>query len=450
MRTASAVALAILPNAPSDSKPDSVEELGDRIATLAAHLHAAEYRLLELIREFDERDGWGGMGFRTCAQWLSWRTGISPGPARERVRVAKALAQLPLIGDAMRRGRLSYSKVRAITRVATPETEADLLDLALTGTAAHVERLVRTWKQVDRLQEACDERARHERRHLEMWTEDSGAVRISGSLDPEVGALLRRALEAAGDAMFKRASTAAETCDAPQATAPHATASQRRADALGLLAEWALAGRGEPARADRFQVMVSVEASELAADAPSGGATLNGDLRVPAGTFRRLACDASRVVVVHDADGSEVSVGRRSRTVPSAIRRALRRRDTGCRFPGCSAHFADAHHIRHWAEGGETTLDNLVLLCRTHHRAVHEGGFTVSSVAAGEFEFRRPDGPTFPDVPDIESVDDGWNGECAEGWDHTRNGVTIHPQTAASAWAGERFDVGFALDGLRR
>ena len=130
-----------------------MDRLGDEIAELSAHLEAATARLLELIREFDTRGGWN-TGFRSCAHWLAWRVGMDLGAARERVRVARALGSLPRLAEAISRGELSYAKVRALTRVATPETEERLLAVGQAGTAAHVERIVRGWRRVDRLAEA--------------------------------------------------------------------------------------------------------------------------------------------------------------------------------------------------------------------------------------------------------------------------------------------------------
>ena len=153
--------------------------------------------LLVLIHQFDQREGWSE--FASCAHWLSWRAGLAPGAAREHVRVARALADLPRLSDAMRRGVISYSKVRAVTRVATPETEQTLLDVALAGTAAHVEQVVRAWRRVDRTAEAADDRRRHASRVLHTWVDDDGMVVVRGRLTPEVGAVLRRALEAACD-----------------------------------------------------------------------------------------------------------------------------------------------------------------------------------------------------------------------------------------------------------
>src|SRR6266850_1851871 len=136
----------------------SLEQLGDEIAELSAHLDAATVRLLDLIREFDIREGWGN-GFRSCAAWLSWRVGLDLGAARERVRVARALETLPRLAQALGRGELSYAKVRALTRVATPETEERLLAVGRAGTADHVERIVRGWRLMDRKAEA--RRGRH-------------------------------------------------------------------------------------------------------------------------------------------------------------------------------------------------------------------------------------------------------------------------------------------------
>ncbi len=180
-----------------DGPQAEVVALGDRIAELSARISAATWELLSLIRQFDERYGWAGC--TSCAEWLGWRTGLAPGAAREHVRVARALADLPKLSDAMRRGKVSYSKMRAVTRVATPETEDDLLNVALSGTAAHVEKIVRAWRRVDRLAEQAEDRRRHETRSLRTWVDEDGMVVVRGRLSPEVGAVVRRALEAACD-----------------------------------------------------------------------------------------------------------------------------------------------------------------------------------------------------------------------------------------------------------
>src|SRR5881397_857791 len=180
-----------------------LDRLGDEIAELSAHLDAATARLLDLIREFDARDGWN-TGFRSCAAWLSWRVGLDPGAARERVRVARALGSLPRLAQALARGELSYFKVRALSRVATPETEERLLGVGRAGTAAHVERIVRGWRRVDRQAEAKETARQHTSRALHVYEDEDGMVVLRGRLAPEVGALLVQALAAAREALYQR------------------------------------------------------------------------------------------------------------------------------------------------------------------------------------------------------------------------------------------------------
>src|SRR5216110_1536307 len=181
-----------------------LERLGDQIAEMSAHLDAATARLLDLIREFDDRGGWGN-GFRSCAHWLTWRIGLDQGAARERVRVARALGSLPRLAKALARGELSYSKVRALTRVATPETEERLLAVGRAGTAEHVERIVRGWRRVDRQAEVRETARRHASRALHVYQDEDGMVVIRGRLAPEVGAVLVQALTAARQALYQQA-----------------------------------------------------------------------------------------------------------------------------------------------------------------------------------------------------------------------------------------------------
>src|SRR5216117_4178546 len=182
-----------------------VERLGDEIAVLCAHLDAATARLLDLIREFDARGAWN-TGFLSCAAWLSWRVGLDRGAARERVRVARALGTLPRLAQALARGELSYSKVRALTRVATPETEERLLAVGRAGTADHVERIVRGWRRVDRIAEARAEARRHQSRALHVYQDEDGMVVLRGRVAPEDGALLVQALTAARETLYQQRS----------------------------------------------------------------------------------------------------------------------------------------------------------------------------------------------------------------------------------------------------
>jgi 5-methylcytosine-specific restriction endonuclease McrA len=357
-----------------------LNRLGDEIAELSAHLDAATARLLDLIREFDARGGWAN-GFRSCAAWLSWRVGFSPGAAREHVRVARALGTLPRLAQALARGELSYVKVRELTRVATPETEARLLAVGCAGTAEHVERIVRGWRRMDRKAEAQEAARQHAGRALQVYQDEDGTVRIRGRLAPE-----------------------------------------------------------------RYQVVVHVEATVLADPDQDGQSVLEDGARVPAGTSQRVACDASRVVMRHDADGRVMEVGARTRTIPPALRRALNHRDRGCRFPGCGVRFGQGHHIRHWAQGGPTTLSNLALLCRRHHRAVHEEGYQVERQSDGQLQFRRPNGWVIPDVPRSPELPEDPVAAIRE--QNERNGLALHARTAMPWWLGERLDVGYAIDVL--
>src|SRR5216684_46230 len=166
-----------------------LDRLGDEIAELSAHLEAATARLLDRIREFDAREGWN-TGFRSCAAWLSWRVGLDLGAARERVRVARALGTLPRMAEALARGEVSYAKVRAVTRVATPETEERLLAAARAGTAEHVERIVRGWRRMDRKAERRLSVRQQSTRALHVYPDEDGTVVVRGRLTPEAGALL--------------------------------------------------------------------------------------------------------------------------------------------------------------------------------------------------------------------------------------------------------------------
>ena len=204
----------------------SLDQLGDEIAELSVHLDAATVRLLDLIREFDIREGWNN-GFRSCAAWLAWRVGLDMGAARERVRVARALEGLPRLAEALACGELSYAKVRALTRVATPETEERLLAVGRAGTAEHVERIVRGWRRVDRQAEALEAKRRHDHRALHVYQDVDGTVVVRGRLEPEAGAALMQALTAARDVQQAKAAT----LDAVNVSAETRSFAQQQADA---------------------------------------------------------------------------------------------------------------------------------------------------------------------------------------------------------------------------
>jgi hypothetical protein len=427
------------PTLPPHGPDPELQRLGDEIAELSAHLDAASARLLDLIRRFDAEQGWN-TGFRSCAEWLSWRTGLDLGAAREKVRVARALGTLPLLARALAQGDLSYAKIRALTRVATPATEERLLKVGRVGTAEHVERIVRGWRWMDRKTEIDDTERQHKRRALHVYRDEDGTVIVRGRLAPEVGTLLMRALDAAREALYQQARAAGMRDDTP-------SMEQQQADALALLAETALRHGLDPgAPGERYQVVVHVDAPVLADAEHPGQSVLADGVRVSAETSQRLACDASRVVMRHDGEGNLLEVGARTRTIPPALRRALQHRDQGCRFPGCHARFGQGHHLRHWAHGGPTTLSNLALLCRRHHRAVHEEGYRVERQADGELTFRHPYGYTIPHVPSsIAITDDAFEVIRAR---NEAEGLELDAHRATPAWLGERLNVAYALDVL--
>jgi len=440
---------------PDHPRVARLNHLADDITELAAHLDAGAFRLLQLIGEFDREEGWAGQGIRSCAHWLNWKCGMSMGSARERVRVAKALPDLPAISAAFRKGKVSYSKVRAMTRVATPDNESALLQVALHGTAHHVETQVRLYRRVKRIEALEEENLRHGHRELVWQIDDEGYWLLRGRFTAEQGAVLQKALEAAGDELFEEQKTVPDAVGAEIAknmpldsTTPEPV-SQKRADALLRVAEGFLAGGGRPGNdqsgGDRYMVNLHTDVETLKADGSGVEAELEEHGHVPAETCRRLACDCARVDWHEDSGGEPLSVGRKTRSIPPAIRRALKRRDSGCRFPGCTCtKYVDAHHIRHWADGGETSMDNLVLLCRFHHRLVHEAGFGVRFVVGEGAVFTLPDGTVIPQAPETRSRGNVF--ALIAG--HQKSGLNITPETPVPQWHGEQMDNSTAVEML--
>lgn len=413
--------------------------LESEIATVGAHLAAGMSRWLELVAEFDRREGFYEHGNVSTAEWLCWRCGIAPRAAREHVRVARRLADLPLIAASFACGELSYSKVRALTRVASERTESDLLDMALGASASQLERIcgaLRGALSVD------DARLAHERRHFGFSWEDDGSFSFRGRLSGEEGALVLKALELS-------------SCLLHESSQESSAATISRADALVAMAESMLANGSAGSRAaERHQVIVHVDRAALA-DGDGGSAEPHDDgfaeprSRIDGGppiareTARRLACDAA-VVELHSRAGEPLSVGRSRRTIPPSIRRALSARDGACRFPGCSNRlFVDAHHIRHWADGGETSLDNLVLLCRRHHRLLHEEGYSVVRSDDGSVRFLRPDGRVIADAP---AVPRSHPGQIVTS--NRARGIDPGADAGRARYRGDRLDLDLAVAGL--
>jgi len=379
---------------PPDLENLPLEHIEHELTELAAHIYAGTARWLALVAEFDRREGWGSWGCRSCAEWVSWQCGVAPRAAREHVRVARRLVELPLTREAFAAGALSYSKARAITRIAESESEGELLEVARHATAAQLERIVSAARRVT----SAEARDAHEREFLAWSWEEDGSLSVRGRLPAEDGALFLRALEASREALWREGRADGEDEGTPEggSAEPLAAAPQPRvtpAEALVGMADRSLSAgaRHRPAPA-RHQVVVHVDPRTLIDDA-EGRSELEDGAPISPETARRLACDASLVTMLDDADGKALDVGRETRRIPPALARALRARDGNCRFPGCErTRVLDAHHIHHWAHGGETSDDNLLLLCRHHHRLVHEGGYSIVKRPDGSIRFLLPSG----------------------------------------------------------
>jgi len=445
----------------------------------------------------------GRAGALTCAHWLGWACGIDAHTAREKVRVARALGGLPLLSAAAARGELGYSKLRALTRIASSENESDLVDIGLHGTAQHVEKFVRLYRRAERAQETERADAQHRNRELTYWYEDDGTLVLRGRFPPETGARILSALdaameahaaeqpasewnnegkapdvpdgtssgvEAAGQAPAFSGAGRGDGVDVPRGTSPDGmelaaggrpsesteyfsphvpgethpqrpSPTERRADALAWMAERMFEEGEAPALSPhRHEVVVHVDAEALARDT-AGRCEVEHHTAIAAETARRLCCDGGIVATVDGPQGEPLSVGRRTRSIPPALRRALMSRDRGCRFPGCPAtHRLHGHHVRHWAEGGETALDNLVLLCPVHHRLVHEGGFDVRRLDAGALRFTDPNGAAVraPAPCEPSSSDTILSHNNALG-------LAINRETAMARWHGECVDYDHAV-----
>jgi hypothetical protein len=418
--------------ASANSATVSLAELEAQITELAGHLNAANYRWLTLIGEFDRRHGWADGKLPSCAHWLNFKVGLNLGAAREKVRVAHALAGLPKIAASMARGELSYSKVRALSRVACPATEESLLMIALHGTAHHVERLVRGYRRAQEAEELSREAQQQVNRSVTYGFAEDGSLVLNARLPAVAGALLIKALDAALQSLPEMEISAEVVEERP------IPFESRRADALAAVAESFLAESDSSlTSADRYQVVVHVDAETLR-EHTAGRCEIEQGPGLPVETVRRLACDASLLRVLENEMGEPLAVGRKTRSIPPAIRRALNTRDGGCRFPGCThQRYVDAHHIEHWADGGETKLANLVTLCRLHHRLVHEGEITIDPLPGGGWRFLHPDGRHFEVIRCTRSV--AYDGEELEHT-HAALGIDIDSDTAATRWRGERMD----------
>ena len=404
----------------------SLDQLEGELVSSSQRINASEYEFLVLVREYEIRQGWRAWGFNNCAEWLNMRCGISLGTAREKVRVAMHLLDLPLCSKAFAGGKLSYSKARAMTRIVNPRNEVALVDYALSATASQVEDHCRQMRNVQRHKSTRDTNRVHKGRYLSRTLHGDGSMSITVDLTQEAGELVMKAIELA---MLTDHREGADCTDESGSD----TYFQKQADALVQIAQGFLAGGSDrtTSTADHYQVMVHVDEPAFLND--PAGESAKSDL--PIESVRRLTCDASIISVTEDKQGNPLNVGRKHRVVSPALRRALLGRDKCCRYPGC-AHdrWLDAHHVMHWADGGETSLANTMLLCSRHHRLLHEGGYTIHKNFEGRWYFQTSNGKVIPEAPaykvglddQLEDVLDKLLDDASR--DGSQNGFLIDPE----------------------
>ncbi|HEY6792652.1 MAG TPA: DUF222 domain-containing protein, partial [Trebonia sp.] len=463
-----------------------VEHLEARICELVGHMAAATCRYLLLVADFDAREGWAQWEVASCAAWLAWKCQVAPGTAREQVRVARTLKGLPVTCGEFAAGRFSYAKVRALTRIATPETEADLAEMAECMTAGQLERFAAAHRRVSRGEEA----ARQRQRRLTWRVNDDATITITATLPPQDGAVVLQALRASlsdldhprdghDDEPDER--TRAERLkarDDENGTDLHGgerppwdeaarVPAEDLADALtevcGSFLQAKITTADNP---DVYQVIIHAGAAAITADAPgaesppdvsaettrarmaAAAAQPRWPITHPAredrchvedgpaispSALQLIGCNATISAMVHDAGGTVLAVGRRTRTPPPALRRAVRERDRyRCRFSGCESRKTDLHHVRYWSNGGPTTLANLISLCRRHHTAVHDKGYTITPTG----DFRTPDGALIPHSPQLPHPD----GDIT-----TSHDADISYHTIVPPHSGERLNLHDAI-----
>jgi 5-methylcytosine-specific restriction endonuclease McrA len=439
-------------SAPDAGIPDApaappLEWLETQICELAGHLTAATYRFLVLLGDFDERQGWAEWDLRSCAAWLSWKCQLTSGTAREHVRVARALRTLPVLSAEFAAGRMSFAKIRALTRIATPATEAGLAELAGPMTASQLERFARAHRKVTR----ADDGYAAVMRRVTWRQEDDGSLAMTVRLPPADGAVVLQALRAASGDLDHPHDVSAETPATKEDGGPEPVVTPANlADALVEVASTFLADKIEHAsNADIYHVVLHVGTDALSGSEPAGvSAETPGHPADPSrchvedgpaispAAAQLISCCATVSWMQHYASGSVLDVGRRHRTPPPALRRAVRERDGyRCTFPGCESRKTDIHHIRHWSNGGQTKLGNLILICRAHHVIVHDSGYAITATADG-FTFTTAAGEPVPASPALPSGDDDIR---------TCHDARIAPDTIIPAWYGDKLNLDLAI-----
>ena len=364
-------------NAAIASHEITTDAIAHAIDTLDAIEIAIRLKRLEWIVDYDEREAWKDDGACSMVDWLIYRRSYARDSAREHLRVAHALRDLPHVKAAALDGRLSWDKIVLITQVADAESDALWASQAEVVGVAELASWVRQHKVMRR--ERAERQLRE--RYLRMaWNEDDSTLRLNGKLLGTEAAAVKWAIEQMAD-------------DAPKLEdGTYAPYDWRCADALAELASSRLGELG------RSTLVVHIDHDRL--NHINGAGLLEDGPSVVAETARRLSCDGKVQLSVDDASGAPIKLGRTRRTVSPWQGRQIRRRDRTCRFPGCDrTRGIQVHHIHHWAHGGSTDDDNLLCLCWHHHRLVHEGGWRIRKDAEHRLRFIRPDGRSLTDRP---------------------------------------------------
>jgi hypothetical protein len=436
-----------------DTARQAADALAGRIGAAAALSAQSECTLLELIGEFDATNAirfWTDV--KSLTHWLSWCCSMNLGVAREHVRVARALRRMPTVTEAFRTGRLSYSKIREVTRVVDVVDETRLCELARTATAAQLATMISAFRSADGRRIG-----QQPKRQVTVAEREDGMVEIKARLPKEEAAVVVAAMASARDQFGPPPARPGEESETA------ATPIYGRADALVDVARvFVNAAPEDRSGEDRHVVVVHVDADLLTGpatpeaeserkDVPAGTSPARGAVchiqgvgSVEPATAARLACDATLLGTIICAEGEVLHMGRSRRLVSRSQRRALTIRDRCCRYPGCAqTRHLDAHHVIPWAAGGPTDLDNLILLCRFHHTAVHEGGITIDRGRDGR-DFTLPDrtpprpwqtADTLADLLAAHSRRTAAIIDDVERFDHP-DARTIRPR-----WAGEPFSI---------
>lgn len=421
----------------------SDDQLTERVVGHASQIAALTAQFLDLLVEFDHRKVWIGDGIRSCAHWLSWRTGLSLRAAQDHLRIAHALTDLPQLHTAFADGKLSYSKVRALTRVATPEREEELLHVALSATAAQVELLVRTITHIDHSDNdttgPIDSHARW------RWNDD-GTLSVTMRLRPIDGA---RFLAGIVRSEYERTRTSIDpdlptdgprisgTPDTPPAKPDlwrHVPANI--ADAVIAMADAAATMVNMPEYAPGAEIVIHTESNNTEPHLDSGPAVSDTDVD-------EAACGGSTRTVEHHprrdrlgTRGVTMAWGRKRRLPTTSVLRALFERDRGCRHPGCGrTRHLHAHHVTFWRHGGTTDPDNLILLCSTHHRALHNNEYSITAHGHQHFTFHRTDGALIETAPTTTTP-------------HSWHPDTTIANDAVTPTNGGRLDLGYTTEVL--